>query len=180
MTKDDDFPAIVGYVPIKEAAKLLGISNPRMYGYVREKRIPARKAGRTLMIPLDELEHFKLNPPGRVRTKAADWRVYNSRSKLLGIDIHVQVLPGQQGRLIEKLKAIYRKQQHTFPGTIQRYIFKDDIAPSEISIWLIWKDTEMLDNATRDQELTAFRAELADVLNWETAQIRTKEGIIYT
>jgi excisionase family DNA binding protein len=63
MTKDDDFPAIPGYVPIKEAAKLLGISNPRMYGYVREKRIPARKAGRTLMIPLEELEHFKLNPP---------------------------------------------------------------------------------------------------------------------
>jgi excisionase family DNA binding protein len=47
MTKDDDFPAIPGCVPIKEAAKLLGISNPRMYGYVREKRIPARKAGRT-------------------------------------------------------------------------------------------------------------------------------------
>jgi hypothetical protein len=64
--------------------------------------------------------------------------------------------------------------------TIQRYIFKDDISPSEMSIWLIWKDTEMLDNATRDQELTAFKAELADVLNWETAQIRTKEGIIYT
>jgi len=38
----------------------------------------------------------------------------------------------------------------------------------------------MLDNATRNQELTAFKAELADVLNWETAQIRTKEGIIYT
>ena len=64
--------------------------------------------------------------------------------------------------------------------TIQRYIFKDDISPSEMSIWLIWKDTEMLDNATRDQELTAFKAELADVLNWETAQISTKEGIIYT
>ena len=132
------------------------------------------------MIPLDELEHFKLNAPGRVRTKATDWRVYNCRSKLLGIDIHVQVLPGQQGRLIEKLKAIYRKQQHMFPGTIQRSIFKDDISLSEMSIWLIWKDTEMLDNAARDQELTAFKAELADVLDWETAQIRTKEGIIYT
>ena len=38
----------------------------------------------------------------------------------------------------------------------------------------------MLNNSTRDQELTAFKAELADVLNWETAQICTKEGIIYT
>jgi hypothetical protein len=69
---------------------------------------------------------------------------------------------------------------HVSSTTIQRYIFKDDISPSEMSIWLIWKDTEKLDNATRDKELTAFKAELADVLNWETAQIRTKEGIIYT
>jgi excisionase family DNA binding protein len=180
MTKDDEFPAIPGYVPIKEAAKLLGISNPRMYGYVREKRIPARKAGRSLMIPLEELEHFKLNPPGRVRTKAADWRVYNSRSKLLGMDIHVQTLPGQQGRLLEKLKLIYRKQQHKFPGTIQRYILKDDISLSAISIWLVWKDTEMPDKEAWERELTAFKAELADVLNWETAQISIKEGIIYT
>ena len=82
MTKDDDFPTIPGYVPIKEAAKILGISNPRMYGYVRDKRITALKAGRTLMIPMNELENFKLNPPGRVRTKAADWRIYNIRSKL--------------------------------------------------------------------------------------------------
>jgi quinol monooxygenase YgiN len=96
------------------------------------------------------------------------------------MDIHVQVLSGQQGRLIEKLKVIYRKQHHKFPGTIQRYIFKDDVSPSTISIWLVWKDTEMLDNSTRDQELTAFKAELADVLNWETAQISIKEGIIYT
>jgi len=49
-----------------------------------------------------------------------------------------------------------------------------------MSIWLVWKDTEMLNNSTRDQELTAFKAELAEVLNWETAQISTKEGIIYT
>ena len=180
MTRDDDFPDIPGYVPIKEAAKLLGISDPRMYGYVRDKRIPALKAGRTLMIPTEEIERFKLNPPGRVRTKAPDWRVYNPRSKLLAMEIEVEVRAGQQERLVEKLQAIYKGQRHTFPGTIQRYVFKDDISPTTISIWLVWKDTEMPDEAVRERNLAAFQAELADVLDWETAQISTKEGIIYT
>ncbi len=49
-----------------------------------------------------------------------------------------------------------------------------------VSIWLVWKDTEMPDKATREQDLESFKVELADVLDWETAKIRTKEGIIYT
>ncbi len=180
MTRDDDFPDIPGYVPIKEAARLLGISDPRMYGYVREKRIPALKAGRTLMIPTEEIDRFKLNPPGRVRTKAPDWRVYNPRSKLLAMEIEVEVRAGQQERLVEKLQAIYESQRHTFQGTIQRYIFKDDVSPTTISIWLVWKDTEMPDKASRERDLESFKVELADVLDWGKAKIRTKEGMIYT
>jgi len=38
----------------------------------------------------------------------------------------------------------------------------------------------MPDEATRERDFAAFKAELADVLNWETAQISTEEGIIYT
>jgi hypothetical protein len=78
------------------------------------------------------------------------------------------------------LKAIYKGQRHTFPGTIQRYIFKDDVFPVAINILLIWKDTEMPDEEAREKNLAAFQAELADALDWETAQITTKEGIIYT
>ena len=32
----------------------------------------------------------------------------------------------------------------------------------------------------RERDLEAFKAELAEVLVWETATISTKEGIIYT
>ncbi len=38
----------------------------------------------------------------------------------------------------------------------------------------------MPDKGAREQAFAAFKAELADVLDWETAQISTKEGIIYT
>lgn len=50
----------------------------------------------------------------------------------------------------------------------------------KIFIWLIWKDTEMPDAATRERDFLAFKAELDDVLDWETAKMTSKEGIIYT
>jgi len=108
------------------------------------------------------------------------WRVYRGGSSVLGTEIQVQVRDGKQAQVREKLRAIYAGQRHTFPGTIQRYIFTDNASPATVSIWLVWKDTEMPDKATREKDLEAFRAELADVLDWQTAQISTKEGIIYT
>ena len=98
----------------------------------------------------------------------------------IGKDIQVEVRDGQEERLKEKLYTIYQEQRHIFPGTIQRYIFKDKSFPTVVSILLIWKDTDMPDEATRERIFAAFKTELADVLDWDAAQISTKEGIIYT
>ena len=180
MVQEEDFPAIPGYLSIKEAAERIGISTPRMYGYVREKRISALKAGKTLMIPVEAVEQFQLNPPGRLRSKSPDWRIYNVRTKLLSMDIEVRVLPGQQDVLTEKLHTIQQSNLYIFPGTLARYVLKDNPSFTTVSIWLIWRDTEMPDEAIRERELAAFKTELSDVLDWETAQVSFKEGLIYT
>ena len=180
MTRDDDFPDIPGYVPIKEAAKLLGISDPRMYGYVRDKRIPALKAGRTLMIPTEEIERFKLNPPGRTRTGRPSWRVHNPRSTMVATDMYVQVREGQQAKLLEKLQQIQRADRHLFPGTIARYVVKGNPNLTELHFFLVWKDVEMPVEVTHQQDFLALQEELADVLDWETAQYSTNETIIHT
>ncbi len=99
---------------------------------------------------------------------------------MLGTEIQVQVRPDKQELLVEKLRAIYKGQRHTLPGTIQRFFLLDNSTPPKVSIWLIWKDTEMPDEATRELNLSLFKSELADVLDWHTAQISTKEGISYT
>jgi len=38
----------------------------------------------------------------------------------------------------------------------------------------------MPDKASRERDFAVFKEELADVLDWDTAQINSKEGIIYT
>jgi hypothetical protein len=87
---------------------------------------------------------------------------------------------GQHARLIEKLKAIQKLDRHTFPGTVARYIAKGDEDLKTVQVVLLWKTTEMPDEAMRKQDFVAFQEEMADVLDWETAQINTNEVIIQT
>jgi excisionase family DNA binding protein len=175
-----ELPEMPGYISTEQAAKILGISKQRVYQYVGEKRLQAYRVGSIILLPIEAVKQFKPNITGRPRKKATLWRVYRDDTAVLATEIEVQIRTGRQDRLIEQLKAIFKNQRHTFPGTIQRFVFKDNSPLTTITILLVWKETEMPDAATREQALAAFKAELADVLDWETARYATKEGIIYT
>lgn len=180
MAKGNKTSQIPGYVTTKEAVKILGVSSHRIYQYIKAGRLKAVQVGKAFMMRVEDVEQFRPNPSGRMRTKASPWRTYRSRGTLLATDILVRVRPGQQGKLVEKLKVIQEGDRHTFPGTIARYAIKGDMALATVRFWLIWKDTEMPNEAIRQKDLAAFQAELADVLDWETAQYNISEVIIHT
>jgi excisionase family DNA binding protein len=175
-----ELPEMPGYISTEQAAKILGISKQRVYQYVGEKRLQAFRVGSVILLPIEAVKQFKPNITGRPRKKAPIWREYSGETTVLATEIEVQIRTGHQDRLIEKLKAIFKSQRHTFPGTIQRFVFKDSSPLATITILLVWKETEMPDEAAREQALAAFKVELADVLAWDTARYTTKEGIIYT
>ncbi len=180
MTDSNDFPDIPGYVSIKQAAQMLGITDKRVYRSIDLGRLPAFKSGGVFLLPQEEVKHFKLNPPGRIRRDPPPWRMYHTRSKVFATSVHVQVRTGQQHQLIEKLDAIQKASRHTFPGMIARYAMKADKECTNMHFFLVWKDTEMPDEQVRLAHLTAFKEELADVLDWETAQYSTNESLLYT
>src|SRR6266699_2134320 len=128
MADINEFPDVPGYVSIKQAAEILGITDKRVYRYIDLGRLPAYKSGGVFLLAEEDVRQFKLNPPGRVHTVPPRWRVYNIRSKVLATEILVPVRAGQQGRLVEKLVAIQQANRHTFPGTIARYIIRGDPA----------------------------------------------------
>lgn len=175
-----DIPNLPGYVSIKEAAEILGVSDKRVYQYVRAGRLPARRVGNILILPVEEVRQFKPSPSGRVRAKAPSWRAFRSRGTLVITDIRVPVRVGQQAKLIEKLKAIQKGDRHTFPGTVARYVVKGDEGLASVEIVLIWKSTEMPAEARRKQDLDLFQEELADVLDWQAAQYNSNDVIIHT
>jgi excisionase family DNA binding protein len=175
-----EFPDIPGYVSIKQAAQILGITDKRVYRYIEIGRLPAFKASGVFLLAEEDVKQFKLNPPGRIRSSPPRWRVYSSRSKVLATEIQVRVRVGKQAELLEKVNAIQQANRHTFPGTIARYLITGDEALSSVHFVLIWKDTEMPDETTRQHDLEALQEELVEVIDWETARYSTNETLLYT
>lgn len=180
MKEDKDKVNKRDFVTTNEAAAMLGLSYYTVYEYIREKRLVAEIVGGIYMIPKKAVEEFHPRPTGRTRVKPPAWRIYRAGAKVRGMDIRVRVQEGQQQRLIEKLNAMLENQQYLFPGTMQRYVFEDDADPHNVTITLIWKDTEMPDESVIQDELVGFKRELADVLDWSTAQYKKKRAIIHT
>jgi len=180
MMKDEHISRTRDFVRTSEAAEMLGVSYFTVYEYIREKRLAAELIGGIYMLPRKAVEEFKPKPTGRVRTKPPPWRVYRAGAKVRGMHIRVRARKGQQEQLAKKLNTIQEEQRHLFPGTMQRYIFEDEENPANVTISLIWKDTEMPDETAVQQDLVAFREELANVLDWETAEYTIKRAIIHT
>jgi excisionase family DNA binding protein len=180
MVKESETSNTRDFITTSEAAEVLGVSYYTVYEYIREKRLVAEMVGGIYMIPKKAVQEFKAKPTGRTRTRPPLWRKYRAGARVRGMDIRVRISAGQQKRLIERLNTILEAQRHLFPGTMQRYVFEEDTEPKHVIISLIWKDTEMPDESAIQQELKPLQAELADVLDWDTAQYTTKQAIIHT
>jgi excisionase family DNA binding protein len=180
MVKESETSNTRDFVTTSEAAEVLGVSYYTVYEYIKEKRLVAEMVGGIYMIPKKAVQEFKAKPTGRTRTRPPLWRKYRAGARVRGMDIRVRISAGQQNRLIERLNTILEAQRHLFPGTMQRYVFEEDAEPKYVVISLIWKDTEMPDESAIQQDLKPLQAELAEVLDWDTAQYTTKQAIIHT
>jgi excisionase family DNA binding protein len=180
MRDENERPTIPGYVTIKEAAKILGVSANRVYTYVEEGRLPSAQAAHVIMIPLEALKDFKSQLAGRPRTTIPPWRISPEENAVLTTSILVQVRTNQYTKLLARLEEMRRERQHLFPGTIARYILERGRYPEHVEILLIWRSTAMANDVTYNQWLDEFRQELSDVLDWGTAQYDTGRVIMHT
>ncbi len=173
-------PSLPGYVSIKEAAKILGISDKRVYEYVDEGRLPSMWAADVIMIPLEEIKKFKRRSAGRPRKSIPTWRISSGENAQFVTSITVQICPGQQDTLIQKLEEIRQRSQHTFPGTIARFIVESETVPGQVEISFIWRSSIMPKEREREYALEAFRQSLDDILDWSTAQYNNGKVLMHT
>ncbi len=173
-------PNLPGYVSIKEAAKILGISDKRVYEYVDEGRLPSMWAADVIMIPLAEVQKFKRKSSGRPRKSVPVWRISSGDNTQFIISITAQVRPGQQDALLQKLEEMRESGLHTFPGTITRFIATSETIPGQIQITLIWRSAVMPTEAEKKREVEALRQTLSDVLDWDTAQYNNGKVLMHT
>jgi excisionase family DNA binding protein len=177
----NDGPAgVPGYVSIKEAAEMLGLSPSRVYEYVEDGRLSSVRAAHVILIPEEEVKHFKPRIAGRPRKSTLRWRISPENNRLFSTSIVVQMRAGRQADLLKKLEAIRQEDLWLFPGTVARYIVQRETMPGHIEISLIWRSTAMPDERAREQALTDFRRALEEVLDWETAQYNSGTVLIHT
>jgi excisionase family DNA binding protein len=180
MHNDNDRSNIPGYVSIKEAAKILGISANRVYAYVEEGRLPSAKAAHVIMIPLEAVEDFKPLLSGRPRSSVPVWRISPEENMVRATSILVRIRTHGYESLLRKLEEIRREKQHLFPGTIARYVIEKQQNPEYVEILLLWRKTVMPDEDSYNQWLDDLKLALNDVLDWETAEYDTGRVLMHT
>jgi excisionase family DNA binding protein len=180
MYVNDGQASVPGYVSIKEAAEILGLSPSRVYEYVEDGRLSSVRAAHVILIPVGEVKNFKPNIAGRPRKSTLRWRISPENNMLLSTTILVQMRGNRLAALLERLKELKEGEQYLFPGTVARFIVKSETVPGQIEISLIWRSTAMPDEQARQQGLEKFRQALADVLDWNTAQYSNGQVLMHT
>ncbi len=177
---NDSQASVPGYVSIKEAAEILGLSPSRIYEYVEDGRLSSVRAAHVILIPVEEVKSFKPNIAGRPRKSVLRWRLSPENNMLLSTSIMVQIRSNRYTELMKKLEEIRQSDEYLFPGTVSRFIMRSETFPGQLEISLIWRSTAMPDETTREKTLSDFQQSLADVLDWDTAQYNTGVVLLHT
>ncbi len=142
----------VDYLSVQEAARILGVSARSVYGYIAKGKLPATRMGERILVKAQDISVFERSAPGRARTDIPLWHVPPLRNLQYLTTITVRVLPGQ-GELLER---------RLYDG--------------EIAILLFWRSLVLPPTDERADSIADLAADLADVLDWQTASLR--EGLV--
>lgn len=66
------------------------------------------------------------------------------------------------------------------PGTVARYIVRNIADPARVQLVLLWRYKTMPSEREREAALEALRADLADLLDWESASYLEGQVLLNT
>lgn len=178
MDQSENVQDLTGYIPIKEAAEILGISVRRVYGHIEKGRLRAVRFANVLGIPEEELKQFRYGISGRQRKNTPVW--HKAAAKSVWLQVFVQLRPGLIHEFEQHLEKIRQNNNLLFPGTAARYIARSDQRPDEVQIQLIWRGSLIPTPEEREKALEELRGELAEVLDWQTARYETGQVLMHT
>jgi len=180
MNDSVDFPTIPGYVSVKEAADMLGLSPRTVYEYIEEGRLPSARFADVIAISREEIRKFKREPSGRPRKNTPLWHISSGDNTQFMSLISVQLRAGQRDALQQTLEMIKKKKLHLFEGTVMRYVAASTDSFERVLLSLVWRGTVLPDEKRREEAFEEFRHSLADVLDWNTAQYENWQVLMHT
>ena len=165
---------VPGYFSVKEAARIMGVSERSVYGYIENGKLPGARIGNVIVVIAEAVHAYERRAPGRIRTTTPPWHMPPSQNLQFLTTITARMYPGQGGLLEDRLYEIRMAKKHRLLGTAARYIARNEHDPDEVEIVLIWRSVVMPSTDVREAALGAFYNDLADIIDWGT--ISRKEG----
>ncbi len=165
---------------VKEVAEELDISERMVHTYIQDGRLPGYKMGRITIVKEEDFRFFQRAKKGRPRTRLPIWRKSVGDNLQYLTHITVSIRPGQGDKLDQKLEEMRADAKHLLPGTVARYIARNEEKPEDVQIVLVWRSTVMPPKEEREAALAALRADLADILYWETAWSESGKVLMHT
>jgi excisionase family DNA binding protein len=181
MNEEDYLPNITPeFVSVREAAKMLGVSERSVYGYIEERKLPGFRATNLTVVSRKDVSAFKRGTTGRPRTRVPEWRISDNENVQYLTQVFIRIRVGQEENLLRKLEEMRKENKHTFPGTVARYFARGEKDPHQLQIMLVWRGTVMPDDETRDAALADLREELDDLLDWKDAHVEMDKILMHT
>ena len=159
------------YLTVREAARLLTVSMRSIYGYIASGSLPAYQIGSVFVVETEEVRVFQRRAVGRKRSRVPAWHTPPVLNAQYITTIRVHLLPEQNEPFFQKMQEIRLQRKHLLPGTCARYISRNHAQPEEIQITFVWRQSVMPAESVREAALAEMRADLAEVLDWETAVV---------
>jgi excisionase family DNA binding protein len=156
------------YLSITEAAHIMSVSARTVYGYLGRGKLQGFRSGVSTVISAKAVQQYQRAAIGRPRTRLPVWRKPIPANQEYLTTITVRLRQGRSERLEPKLAEIRRGGKHLLPGTVARYIVRDDQKPYMLQIVLVWRKLVMPSDEEREAAVSALCADLAELLDGET------------
>ncbi len=167
------------YLTVQEAASMLGVSARSVYGYIAKGQLPATHIEKRMLVREQDVATFELTPAGRWRERSPSWHVAPELNHLSVTIIKVGVRSGCDELLEGKLAEFQAARKHCLVGTSARYIGRSQCDPGQIDILLFWRKATMPSDEVQKASLCAFYADLAEVVQWETALVEEIDVLLH-
>ena len=164
------------FITIRDAARMLGVSERSVCGYMEEGSLPAFRARSLTVLRKEDVLNYRRRAPGRLRTRVPTWHEPPVMNPASLSSITVRIRPGQEQHFLRKVREIRLGNKHLLCGTTARYIMHNMDRGNEVQIVLIWRGASMPAEEERQAALAALFADLAEVLDWQTALFA--EGVV--
>ncbi len=164
------------WLSVQEAARVLGVSERSVYGYLTKGKLSKVRVEGLMMLPEAEVLAFERGAPGRPREESPFWHLPPEKNPLSITTITVQARSGCDELLEDRLAEFRTQSKHCLPGTSARYIGRNLEKLAEVVIVLLWRGVGLPGQEQQETALAALRADLADVCNWDTALV--DEGLV--